>query len=260
MLTDHPTPAAPAASATSRTSRSRVLPLAGLTLAATLVLASCSGDAEEPIDDGGTGATEAAPTEESTAPSEEPPSADDTESSPDNTEGSEGSDSDDEYVPASADEPAQNVPKPDLPEVAAEKTEDGVEAAVEYFWEADWYLASTGEPEPFEAIFRESCNFCTNDVSYFGDVYASGAWYDNEPDEVSDLSVDLTSETEATAHMAMHQSPNAMYRPNGEKAGSQPAIHDVMWTLELSHQGGRWKVESATSVEGSGSEGEAYVD
>src|SRR5699024_12344017 len=42
-----------------------------------------------------------------------------------------------EYIPASAEGPAQNVPEPNLPAVATENTEEGAKATLEYFWEAE---------------------------------------------------------------------------------------------------------------------------
>lgn len=232
-----------------------MLPLAGLTLAATLALAACSGDPEEPADDGGTGATDAAPTEESTAPSEESPSADDTESSPDNTEGSEGSDSDDEHVPASADEPAQNVPMPEMPDEATRKSEEGVEAAVEYFWAADSYLVSTGDPNPLDSVSSDTCNFCAEEIDYFTAIYSEDSWYVSTPDEVTNVDPSITGDNSAEAIMTMNSTASAMYYDDGTKAGSEATTYDVGWLIKLRHNNDNWVITEATAIEGSGSKG-----
>lgn len=255
MLTDHLTSAA-ATNANGR-DHSRILPLAGIAFAAMLALTACSDDAEAPDDDGSS-ATEAAPAEGSQGASEKSPTADTTESSPHESGNSDASDSGGEYVPASADGPAQNVPEPEMPEDTTERSQDGVEAAAEFFWESYSYLTLTGDSRPFESISANDCGFCTNGVSYFGDVYAADGWYDQEPYEVTDFSLEMAVEDKATAWMTIYQAPNAMYRQNGEIAGSEPAIHDAMWTLELAHSGERWEITSATVTEGSGSEGESY--
>src|SRR5699024_7528270 len=52
-----------------------------------------------------------------------------------------------DYIPASADGPAQNVPEPNLPAVATENTEEGAKATLEYFWEAEAYASLTGETD-----------------------------------------------------------------------------------------------------------------
>lgn len=244
MLTDHPTPAAPVASATSRTSRSRVLPLAGLTLAATLALAACSGDPEEPADDGGTGATDAAPTEESTAPSEESPSADDTESSPDNTEGSEGSDSGDEYVPASADEPAQNVPKPVMPAGNSEDTEEGAEATVEYWWEAQWYLENVGDGDLVREISAESCSICREQVEHYEHAYSNNVWYHMEQHSIHSISIIPKGDAKVAAAVTMDLSEQISYADDGSAPVVTDAEEDQLVRFDLQYLEGRWIVIS----------------
>src|SRR5690625_3272438 len=81
-----------------------------------------------------------------------------------------------EYIPASADGPAQNVPEPKLPAVATENTEEGAEATTEYFWEAVDYARLTGETSQLETVSTESSDFCAGLIDDWDDAYAEGYW------------------------------------------------------------------------------------
>ena len=81
-----------------------------------------------------------------------------------------------EYVPASADGPAQNVPEPNLPAVATENTEEGAEATLKYFWEAIDYARLTGETDPIALVSHESCEFCVGLMDGWRKVYEQDSW------------------------------------------------------------------------------------
>lgn len=81
-----------------------------------------------------------------------------------------------EYIPASADGPAQNVPEPNLPAVATENTEEGAEATLQYFWEAIDYARETGETGPVELVSLSDCDFCSSFMSEWADAYDNEQW------------------------------------------------------------------------------------
>jgi len=81
-----------------------------------------------------------------------------------------------EFVPASEDGPAQNVPEPRLPAVATENTEEGAEATLEYFWEAAQYSRLTGETSHIEKISADDCEFCNSFVEDWRSAYEAGKW------------------------------------------------------------------------------------
>lgn len=81
-----------------------------------------------------------------------------------------------EYIPASADGPAQNVPEPNLPAVATENTEEGAEATLKYFWEAIDYARLTGETDPIALVSQEHCDFCTGLMDGWRDTYEQDSW------------------------------------------------------------------------------------
>lgn len=123
---------------------------AGLILALAWGLTSCADDgagAEEPTaaTSGGSGA--ASP---SASPAPSPSSA------PSAT-----------YSPASAAGPAQNVPLPVMPDIAREKSKEGLEAFTRYFYEAASYAYETGDLTPLQMISGPNCvtcNFIINQV------------------------------------------------------------------------------------------------
>ncbi|MGX5357274.1 DUF6318 family protein [Kocuria sp. KH4] len=82
-----------------------------------------------------------------------------------------------EYVPASLDGPAQNVPKPVMPPLAREESREGAQAFLDYWSDAMWYANQTGDTTYVRAIVSESCEVCINQFDVIEDVYKEGAWF-----------------------------------------------------------------------------------
>ena len=81
----------------------------------------------------------------------------------DTTEPTEGPDTS-EYVPASEEGPAQNVPEPRLPAVATEESVEGACRHLEYFWAAVDYARLTGNVEPLAFVSHDSCELCAEHI------------------------------------------------------------------------------------------------
>lgn len=102
----------------------------------------------------------------------------------------------DEYVPASADGPAQNVPVPELPDAAREQTEEGAEATLKYWWDAMEYLYLTGGRAPLENISGDECVFCENFLEVVPETVSNGGWYVlEETISISDITVKDVNES-----------------------------------------------------------------
>lgn len=80
------------------------------------------------------------------------------------------------YIPASADGPAQNVPKPVLPTVASENSPEGAIATVSYFWDAIDYGRLTGETEYAGDVAHYVCDLCTTLIYRWEQIYEDHAW------------------------------------------------------------------------------------
>ena len=124
--------------------------LTGLALILGLVLTGCGNSDGD--DEGTGGATSTPTTTTSTQPGEG------------------------EYVPASADGPAQNVPVPELPEEAKEQSIEGAEATLEYWWETVEYLHLTGDADPLLAVSGSDCVTCHDQAENWTSAYADDHW------------------------------------------------------------------------------------
>lgn len=124
-------------------------------VAATFMLAGCSGGA--PADPG-------------TAP---PTASEQASSSPTATPTPTPSGA---YKPADASGPAQNVPVPVLPEVAKKETKEGAEAFAKYWFSVLSYAYETGETESLSGISGPNCTFCQGLVDNIESAWAEGKW------------------------------------------------------------------------------------
>ncbi|WP_298589180.1 DUF6318 family protein [uncultured Kocuria sp.] len=128
----------------------------GLVLAA-LLLTGCGSD-----DDG------AAASPSSATPSVSADSATSAAPSPEGTPA--------DYVPASLAGPAQNVPKPVMPELAREESREGAQAFLDYWSDAMWYAYQTGDTSYAREITSDACEACMDELDELGAVYEEGSW------------------------------------------------------------------------------------
>lgn len=255
MLTDHLTSAPDTvATDTDRRDHSRVLPLAGLALVASLVLTACGGAPEEPTN-GGPTANDVASGDKSAEPSRKSSPSDAPSTSEASDEAVEPRESNDgEYVPASADGPAKNVRKPELSEGMTQRTEEGVKATVDYFWQAIWHLSVTGDPSSLNKVIADSCGYCQEEIDYFTTIYSEGSWYVTTPSTVTDSSASLNDSSSATAWVSLDAPATTMYYSDGSKAGHSSGTSGAGWEIQLKFADGHWVIAEATIVGGSGSQ------
>lgn len=106
-----------------------------------------------------------------------------------------------DYVPASLDGPAQNVPKPVMPDLAREESREGAQAFLDYWSDAMWYAHQTGDTSYVRAIVSESCEVCDEQLDFVEDVHADNAWFigGRESPIIQDVSI--------------QRSPEGIYKP-----------------------------------------------
>lgn len=159
--------------------RRRATQAGALTAALLLTLTACGGgtstsSSTSPAAAPPSASTTTASTSSSPAPATSPTAT--SAASP--SGGSSSASASGEYVPASADGPAQNVPTPVMPEAMKRKDQAGAEAAVRYWWDAIYYLQQTNDPEPMLAASNQStCDFCTQYAANVAEIYSDGSWY-----------------------------------------------------------------------------------
>lgn len=185
--------------------------LTGLALILGLVLTGCGNSDGD--DEGTSGATSTPTTTTSTQPSEG------------------------EYVPASADGPAQNVPVPELPEEAKEQSIEGAEATLEYWWKTLEYLYLTGDSEPLENVSDSNCVTCNNNAKNWTALYADDHWIVlDDASEIRDVETVLDDDAlSADIRYGLDPSHASTYTPDSE-------LLDESFTQDPNQ---RWRAEVA---------------
>ena len=148
------------------TARSLVLPATAMVAA--VLLTACA-----PADDGPDDAS-------SSTASEAASSSSFSEAATDKSPGSDG-----EYVEASADGPAQNVPKPEKPALADEESYEGAQAFLDYLADTRAYAWQTGDTSLIREITAEECESCTEEYDEIDGLYEGGGWASAGRDEIN---------------------------------------------------------------------------
>ncbi|MDO4240810.1 DUF6318 family protein [Micrococcus sp.] len=157
------------------------------------------------------------------------------------------------YVPASEKGPARNVPKPVMPEAVKEDTQEGAEAAVQYWWDAVYYLQQTNDPEPLKAVSSNDCNLCAAYPKTIERAYSSGGWLSGtKPEITSLLSQDLGGHHAATLLITME--PGMAYLEDGsiDRGTESLKRENQPWAaiIQFDESSSQWLVEEM-SYEGS---------
>lgn len=219
-----------------------------------LALAACAADSPDPDASPSEPSASVTPGPATTTTAAAPASESESSSASATAGGStSGSPTDDgAYVPASEKGPARNVPKPVMPETVKEDTPEGAEAAVEYWWDAVYYLQQTNDPEPLKAVSQPDCQFCSSYMEAINDIYKPGGWHTgSRPKVESTLSQELDGSTSVTQLVTIDAGRafdvNGEVKPETEtpREENQPwgaiVVFDeamVRWTVaELSYEG-----------------------
>lgn len=241
--TDQPTPDA-AASLKS----TKVAPALGVLLAGVLMLSACS---DSP--DGGGQAGSEEPSESvssSTSPSESAPddaeegSGSEPASSREPTEvaGEDDSDGDaDAPVAASSEGPAQNWPKPPLPDEAREQSKAGAEAALTHWWEMVEYAKLTLKPDAIASHSTDDCLGCAKQAASVAAAVDEDVWYTDVDIEVDRVALTQKANDRYTGGVIVDSGAFEVFTEEGHYQ-TTPASNDQPWATEVIYQNGRWKV------------------
>lgn len=151
-----------------------------------------------------------------------------------------------EPVPASSEGPAENWPEPEVPEEASEQTEEGVEAALQYWFKTRQYARNTGDTAPLEAASTENCAFCLDQAEQVEGAFEQG-WYVQELDEVAQTAVTFDEGDVAQVAFLMTQASYEAY-VDGELLGESEAQEDMSWSGALIYSNGRWVIADLVFV------------
>jgi hypothetical protein len=106
-----------------------------------------------------------------------------------------------DYVPASLDGPAQNVPKPVMPELAKQESKEGAQAFLDYWSDAKWYAYETGDSSLVRDITSPHCEACVAEFDDLEEIYAEGMWTVGGRDSITILDAELV------------EAPDEVYKP-----------------------------------------------
>lgn len=208
------------------------MPLA-LSAAAALLLSGCNGD-------GGNGQESPSPSTTSGSSSTTSPS-----SSASATEPSESP----TPQPATSTSAAKNIPAPEMPAAMKKNDKAGLEAALKYWFETNYYLKSTGDPEPMKVASSESCAMCKELMETWPEIYELGGWADLEPAQLSDVFANVDQGGGGgTWLFSLTEKLGVIYKPDGtpvkrkesDKAGTLHMSGSAVFNKKLGH----WQFES----------------
>lgn len=203
-------------------------------------LTSCGEDAEADAAEA-TGAVEGnGAAEGADAPSGESNDADDGDAE-------QAEDGDEpEPVPASSDGPAENWPEPEVPEEASEQTEEGVEAALQHWFETRQYARNTGDTAPLEAASYSNCDFCDDQARLVHETH-EGGWVVQELDVVAEIAVTFEREEIANAYFLLDTGAFEVYW-DGQLHDEGDGEEGTGWSAALALENERWTVADMVYV------------
>lgn len=205
-------------------------------------LTSCGEDAEADAAEA-TGAVEGnGAAEGADAPSGESDDADDGDAE-------QAEDGDEpEPVPASSDGPAENWPEPEVPEEASEQTEEGVEAALQHWFETLQYARNAGDVEPLLDVSYEGCDFCLAEAELVEDTHENG-WFVQELDEIDRITVSVADNGTASAFFLLDTGTFEIYW-NGVLHDEGGGEESTGWSTALIFEEEGWAVADLLYVGG----------
>ena len=210
------------------TTRTFVLP-AAVVLAVSL-LSACGSTGDDPDGAPSGSASEAASSSSAASASE---------ASAEETPGADG-----EYVEASADGPAQNVPKPQKPALADEESYEGAQAFLDYLADARAYAYQTGDTTLIREITAEECGNCYGEYDDIDAIYEGGGWASAGRDELDILDKDMPVNSYGFPSPRVSNGYEGMtiWGPGGEVEEKYPPIDpkDSVVYVHMAHLDDGW--------------------
>lgn len=217
----------------------RLTPPLALSAALALLLTGCTGG------DGG-GEESPSPTTTATSPTS-------TVSPDDGGEGSESASPSESATPqpATSTSAAKNIPAPEMPEAMKKNDQAGLEAALEYWYDAFHYLKTTGDSAPLAAASSSDCAFCYALIEDWASVYEAEGWAVVEQNKIEIDVASIDSDGRGTYLYRDHQAPVSVYQPDGQKADRASSDNQdiVFWSASatFSDSNGHWQIDSLST-------------
>ncbi|GHD03440.1 hypothetical protein GCM10008096_09710 [Zhihengliuella salsuginis] len=120
--------------------------------------------------------------------------------------------------PATSSSPAENLDKPQMPELATEFSGAGFEAFIEYWFEARNYAVATGDTEFMLEVSDSRCGYCLQHQQGIDEIYGAGGWVVGGELIPSDFGKNLQPTGGGAYHsfFTLRQTRGAAYSTDGE--------------------------------------------
>lgn len=154
------------------------------------------------------------------------------------------SDSAEEYVPASAEGPAQNVPKPTKPALADEESVEGAQAFLDYLSDARAYAQQTGDTSLAREVTAEQCGSCMEHYDNLDSHYEAGGWASRGYEKFTILSDDLPIDSYGlyAPEASVEAEDLSIWDDNGDlvqvAAGDEGSVDRLL--VHLDYRNGAW--------------------
>ncbi|MCC3266737.1 DUF6318 family protein [Arthrobacter sp. zg-Y786] len=155
------------------------------------------------------------------------------------------------YKPATAEGPAENVPLPVMPELAKEKSKEGLEAFAEYWYSLINYGYETGDPGPLRAASADTCFACESYYAVLDNGYSENEWMTGAKLHLQDLSSNYveTDEGAFQATILILQDDLQYYGPAGHLGTDPGTSTPAVQLMEAVFTSGGWYVVTLETLE-----------
>ncbi|MDO5617297.1 DUF6318 family protein [Kocuria sp.] len=149
-----------------------------------------------------------------------------------------------EYVEASAEGPAQNVPEPTKPALADEESVEGAQAFLDYLSDARAYAQQTGDTSLAREVTAKECQSCMNLYDTIDDLYEAGGWASRGYEKVTVISKELPVDSYGfyAPEVSVDAEDITAWGPGGEvvQEVSGEESSDESLAMHLAYLDGEW--------------------
>ncbi len=151
------------------------------------------------------------------------------------------------YKPASVKGPAENVLLPVMPELAKEKTREGLEAFAAHWYELANYGYATGDVQPVRVVSGDTCAVCVAFYKTLAKGYVDEDWIAGGEVHVEGVTTPAfdfapTADGYFQALITITQEPLVFYGPEGYQGTSKGIGQPLEQLMEAEFVDGGWQV------------------
>ncbi|EMQ98607.1 DUF6318 family protein [Paeniglutamicibacter gangotriensis] len=152
-------------------------------------------------------------------------------------------------VPASSNGPAKNWPVPKMPESAKEKSEEGISAFAEHYYDLVNYTIQTNDTKPIKKVTNRSCTECGEGfIDPFDNNLKAGSWLAGADFEIT-VTKSILQPKNGVVLYTSSQGEMVAYMSDGTRQGVFPASTEPFPASMLLSWDDGWHVETLEYLE-----------